>query len=115
MKIVVTGGSGKAGRAVVRDLLEHGHDVLYVDQSHVAQACRLGLEADISGAEAFVIAAGDTVMQTPSRELMAQVFPGVPVRDGVDRHDTLLGIDKARRGVGYSPPFTWRGLFLWTR
>src|SRR4051812_24593153 len=31
MKIVVTGGSGKAGRAVVRDLLEHGHDVLNVD------------------------------------------------------------------------------------
>ena len=25
-KIVVTGGSGKAGRAVVRDLLEHGYD-----------------------------------------------------------------------------------------
>src|SRR6188472_237292 len=31
MKVVVTGGSGKAGRAVVRDLLEHGHDVLDVD------------------------------------------------------------------------------------
>src|SRR3954469_13251810 len=31
MKIAVTGGSGKAGRAVVRDLLEHGHDVLNVD------------------------------------------------------------------------------------
>jgi nucleoside-diphosphate-sugar epimerase len=30
-KIVVTGGSGKAGRAVVRDLLEHGYEVLNVD------------------------------------------------------------------------------------
>src|SRR5687768_650597 len=30
-KIVVTGGSGKAGRAVVRDLVEHGYDVLNVD------------------------------------------------------------------------------------
>jgi NADP-dependent 3-hydroxy acid dehydrogenase YdfG len=29
--IVVTGGSGKAGRAVVRDLVEHGYDVLNVD------------------------------------------------------------------------------------
>src|SRR5919202_1311015 len=69
----------------------------YVDESHVAQSCRLALSADIAGAEAFVIAAGDTVMQRPSRDLMAEVFPGVPVRDGVDRHDTLLGIDKARR------------------
>src|SRR4051812_34372985 len=32
MKIAVTGGSGKAGRAVVRDLLEHGHEVLNVDR-----------------------------------------------------------------------------------
>ena len=31
MRIVVTGGSGKGGAWVVRDLREHGHDVLNVD------------------------------------------------------------------------------------
>jgi nucleoside-diphosphate-sugar epimerase len=30
-KIVVTGGSGKAGRAVVRDLVDHGFEVVNVD------------------------------------------------------------------------------------
>jgi nucleoside-diphosphate-sugar epimerase len=30
-KVVVTGGSGKLGRAVVRDLMEHGYDVLNID------------------------------------------------------------------------------------
>jgi len=44
-------------------------------------------------------------------DLMAEVFPGVPVRDGVDGHDTLLGIDKARRMLGYAPGFSWRELF----
>jgi nucleoside-diphosphate-sugar epimerase len=83
----------------------------YVDESHVAESVRRSLEADISGAEAFVIAAADTVMKRPSRELMAEVFPGVPVRDGVSEHGTLLGIDKARRMLGYDPQFTWRELF----
>jgi nucleoside-diphosphate-sugar epimerase len=83
----------------------------YVDESHVAQSVRLALEANIVGAEAFIIAAGDTVMRRPSRDLMAECFPGVPVADSVGEHDTLLGIDKARRMLGYSPDFTWRELF----
>ncbi|HEY7605417.1 MAG TPA: NAD(P)-dependent oxidoreductase, partial [Actinomycetes bacterium] len=83
----------------------------YVDESHVAQSVRRALEAEVTGAEAFIIAAADTVMRRPSRELMAEVFPGVPVRDGLATHGTLLGIDKARRMLGYDPEFTWRSLF----
>ncbi|HXS45660.1 MAG TPA: NAD(P)-dependent oxidoreductase [Solirubrobacteraceae bacterium] len=83
----------------------------YVDESHVAQSARLALEADVGGAEAFIIAAADTVMRTPSRELMAAVFPGVPVADDVSGFDTLLGIEKARQRLGYAPEFTWRELF----
>ena len=37
-RIAVTGGSGKAGRAVVRDLLDHGHQVLNVDQVPSAES-----------------------------------------------------------------------------
>jgi nucleoside-diphosphate-sugar epimerase len=32
-KVVVTGGSGKLGRAVLRDLVAHGYDVLNLDQT----------------------------------------------------------------------------------
>ncbi len=82
----------------------------YVDESHVAQSVRAALEADVQRADAFIITAADTVMQRPSRELMAEVFPGVPVADRVTGHDTLLAIDKARRVLGYAPDFTWRQL-----
>ncbi len=58
-----------------------------------------------------MIAAADTVMRRPSRDLMAEVFPGVPVRDSVTGHDTLLDIAKARRLLGYAPAFSWRELY----
>ena len=51
----------------------------YVDARDVAESCRLALEADV-GAEHFIVAAADTVMNRPSRELMADVFPSVPYR-----------------------------------
>src|ERR1700675_465597 len=64
MRIVVTGGSGKGGAWVVRELREHGHDVLNVDirhdgstsgQSMVADLTDLGQTQDaLSGAEAVV-------------------------------------------------------------
>ncbi len=80
----------------------------YVDVRDVAQAVRLGLEAEICGAENFVIAAGDTVMKKTNRELMAEVFPGVPITDGTGDFDTLLSIEKARRMLGYVPKYSWR-------
>lgn len=83
----------------------------YVDESHVAQSVRLALEAHVRGADAFIVAAADTVMRRPSRELMAESFPGVPVADDLPEHGTLLGIGKARRVLGYEPAFTWRELF----
>ena len=43
-----------------------------------------------------------------NRELMAEVFPGVPLREGVGDHDTLLSVDKARRLLGYAPAYSWR-------
>lgn len=80
----------------------------YVDATDVARSVRCALEADVRGADSFIVAAADTVMEQPSRELMAEVFPGVPVRDGVAEHGTLLAIDKARALLGYRPGFSWR-------
>jgi nucleoside-diphosphate-sugar epimerase len=79
----------------------------YVDVRDVALSCRLALEADV-GAEHFVIAAADTVMNRPSHELMAEVYPSVPYRKSGGEFDTLLSIDKARKLLGYEPKHSWR-------
>ena len=58
-RIVVTGGSGKAGRAIVRDLLEHGYEVLNVDQAAPAERLCPFLKADLTNmGEAFEACAG---------------------------------------------------------
>jgi nucleoside-diphosphate-sugar epimerase len=79
----------------------------YVDVRDVAQAVRRSLEADVTGAEVCIVAAADTVMPRPSAELMAEVFPDVPLRRPVDGRETLLAIDKARRLLGYEPEHRW--------
>jgi nucleoside-diphosphate-sugar epimerase len=79
----------------------------YVDCRDVAQACRLGLTAEVTGAQVCIVAAADTVMTRPSADLMAEVFPSVPLTRPVSGHETLLSIDRARRVRGYEPPHRW--------
>ena len=79
----------------------------YVDARDVASAARLALEATIEGAEVAIIAAAETVMTRPSADLMAEIFPGVPLRRPVEGRETLLAIDHARRVLGYQPSHRW--------
>jgi nucleoside-diphosphate-sugar epimerase len=79
----------------------------YVDARDVASAVRLGLEANTSGSEICIAAAADTVMTRPSSELMAEVFPTVPLRRALSGRETLLSIDRARRLLGYEPAHRW--------
>ena len=79
----------------------------YVDARDVAESCRLALEADV-GAEHFIVAAADTVMNRPSRELMADVFPSVPYRPTDGDFDSLLSTRKAHKLLGYEPQWSWR-------
>ncbi len=80
----------------------------YIDARDGAQAVRRALEHDAVGADVFIIANADTVMSRPNRELMAEVFPGVPFTREVGEHETLLSIEKARRVLGYEPAHSWR-------
>ncbi|MEP7205882.1 MAG: NAD(P)-dependent oxidoreductase [Casimicrobiaceae bacterium] len=80
----------------------------YVDSRDVALACRLGLEAPDIGAEHCIIAAADTVMERPNRELLSACFPQVPLDGDVGDFQSLQSTAKAKRLIGYVPQQTWR-------
>lgn len=79
----------------------------YVDARDVATAARLALDAPVEGAEIAIVAAAETVMTRPTAELMAEVFPDVPLRRPVNGRETLLAFDHARDLLGYEPAHRW--------
>jgi nucleoside-diphosphate-sugar epimerase len=80
----------------------------YIDARDGAHAVERALLVAPAGFDRFVIAAADTVMSRPNAELVAEVFPDVPLRRELGPHETLLSIDKARRLLGYAPQHSWR-------
>lgn len=63
----------------------------YIDVRDAARACRLAIEANFTGHQAFNICAPDTIMDIPTRELVSRYLPQVK-----DLRDELTG-----RGSGY--------------
>jgi UDP-glucose 4-epimerase len=80
----------------------------YIDARDGAQAVERALQVAAPGFDRFIIAAADTVMSRPNAELIAEVFPGVPVTREVGEHETLLSIDHAREVLGFAPQHSWR-------
>jgi nucleoside-diphosphate-sugar epimerase len=83
----------------------------YIDHRDVAASCRLALEVSadqVAGNPAFIIAAADTVMNRPSAELLAEVYPDVTLTRDVGEFGTLLAIDRAREVLGFEPQHSWR-------
>ncbi len=86
-KVVVTGGSGKAGRAVVRDLVDHGYDVLNVDVAAPAELIAPFLRADLTryGETVEVMQGADMVVH-----LAAIPAPGIYTEEHTYRVNTAL-------------------------
>ncbi|MFU8945218.1 NAD-dependent epimerase/dehydratase family protein [Mycetocola zhadangensis] len=80
----------------------------YIDGRDGAQAVQRALELEFTGFDRFIIAAADTVMTRPNAELVAEVFPDVPVTRDLGENETMLSIGKARRVLGFDPQHSWR-------
>jgi nucleoside-diphosphate-sugar epimerase len=84
----------------------------YVDGRDVAQITMLALESrDVAG-EVFNVTAADTIMNIPSRELVAKAYPGARLRNDLEEFGTLYSIDHARKRLGYAPRHSWRDHYV---
>ena len=82
----------------------------YIDARDVGQACLLALESDLKGADNFIIAADDTVMNKTNKELLDTVFPNIKIKGEIGDHQTLLNNSKAKKILGFQPEYSWRNL-----
>ena len=82
----------------------------YIDARDAAMSVGLALEVPISGAQALTIAAEDSIMDTPSEELAARVFPGTPYRPSRSPFQSLLSTERARQVLGFVAQHSWRDI-----
>ncbi|MFC7594254.1 NAD-dependent epimerase/dehydratase family protein [Terrabacter sp. GCM10028922] len=80
----------------------------YIDVRDAAASCRNALEAETTGSVNVIIACDDTIMERPSAELLAEVFPDVEVRGVLEGHETLLSNARAKSVIGFQPRHGWR-------
>lgn len=80
----------------------------YIDVRDAACAVRLAVESPLKGAEVFVIANSDSVMDRSTSDLMAECFPTVPFQREVGEHEALMSTGKAKQMLGFEPRHSWR-------
>jgi nucleoside-diphosphate-sugar epimerase len=80
----------------------------YTDIRDAARACRMALEADWEGHEAFFITAADTTLGSPTMEAIRLAYPDVPVSRELPGFASAFDITKAERLFGWTPQFSWR-------
>lgn len=86
----------------------------YVDARDVARACRLAVEQQTTGFDAFFVAAPDTLMREPTLELVERFYPGVE-RIAADFGGRASPLDgrHAREVLGFTPQYTWDQVVKW--
>lgn len=80
----------------------------YIDIRDAARACRLGLEAEVSGFHALNITANDTLRTEPTQPLLEQLLPTVERRAEFPGTASPWANGRAREVIGFEPMHSWR-------
>lgn len=73
----------------------------WVRRSETARAFLLSVTTDLGGHEVFNIVAPETMVDAPSRELAAEHYPDVPIRNELAGHVGFYDCSKAARLLGW--------------
>jgi nucleoside-diphosphate-sugar epimerase len=80
----------------------------WVGRHDAARACRLALEKEFGGHEAFFINASDTVLELPTEEVISREYGEVFYRRPLPDFTSPLDISKAARLLDWEPVESWR-------
>ena len=80
----------------------------YTDRRDAAKSCRLSIENDWKGHEAFFISSSDTTSNIPSSELINIAYPGVKLNQKFKENESLISISKAKKFMNWEPEYSWR-------
>lgn len=84
----------------------------YIDGRDVAEICRLAIETDLAGHEVFYVAAADTHMNIPTRDLLEKYRPDIKsIRGPLDGTSGLFSLGKLKQRLGFTPKHEWRDYF----
>lgn len=88
----------------------HGAFWTFVDVRDAATACRLAVEYDQAGHDAFLINAPAIYRPDDVRDLIARYFPGdYPIADTVRGQTSPVDCGKAARLLGWRARYNWDG------
>ncbi len=82
----------------------------YSDIGESAAACRLAIEKEWDGHEAFFINATDTFLEVPTEEAIAMAYPEAELRSPLPGFTSAISPAKAKRILGWEQQHTWRDL-----
>ena len=104
------GWLGEAREAPTDDVSTFGAFWTYVDVRDVAVSCRLSVEYEAPGHEAFYICAPDIYRPDNIEDLLARHFPGdYPIADHIRGQMSPVDCSKAERLLGWTARYNWDG------
>ena len=80
----------------------------WVGRHDAARACRLAIEKEFGGHEAFFINATDTTLEILTLDAVKAEFPGVEIRQLLHGFKSPLSITKAEKLLDWVPVESWR-------